>query len=188
MRLLFLSGSSRIGSVNWRLASAAADLALQSFADRIDVVGLDLSELDLPNCEKATGHDWPNDLARLKEAFDGVAGVFMSADEYTGSYSAILKNAIGWMRRSDPEMRTPFAGMQVALCGSATRGVGGLRGLPALRQLLRELGALVIPQHLELGTSESAFDGEGRLLPKLQRQLLDGCLGKLCALTPRPLV
>lgn len=117
---------------------------------------------------------------RLRAEFDGVAGIFMSSDEYTGAYSAILKNAIGWLRRSDSELCTPFHGMPVALCATSARGAGGLRGHPALQQWLRELGAPVIPQQLDLGTSGSPFDREGRLFPKAQRQLLSGCLGKLC--------
>lgn len=180
-RLLFLSGSSHIGSANWKLASAAAAIAKRSFGDHIEPVSLDLMQFDLPNFENASEHDRPEEAVRLKAAFDGVSGIFMSSDEYTGTYSAILKNAIGWLRLSDPGLRTPFDGMQVALCGTSGRGAGGLRGQPALQQLLLELGAVVISQHLELGTSDSRFDREGRLLPKAQRQLLDGCLGKLCA-------
>lgn len=180
IKLLFISGSSHVGSANWKLASAAAAIAKQSFGDRIDAVGLDLMQFDLPNCENASGESRPEEVVRLRAAFDGVAGIFMSSDEYTGAYSAILRNAIGWLRLSDPKLSTPFHGMRVALCGTSARGVGGLRGQPALHQLLRELGALVVPQQLELGTSESPFDREARLLPKAQRQLLDGCLGKLC--------
>ena len=170
-----------MGSVNWRLASAAAAITKRSFGERVEPVSLDLMEFDLPNFENASGLDWPPEAIRLKAVFDGVCGVFMSSDEYTGAYSAILKNAIGWLRLSDAKLRTPFDGMQVALCAAAGRGAGGLRGQPALQQLLQELGAVVIPQRLEMGTIESPFDWEGRLSPKAQRQLLDGCLGELCA-------
>lgn len=180
IKLLFLSGSSHIGSPNWKLASAAAKIAKQSFGDRIDAVALDLMQFDLPNFEKASEQSRPEGVMRLQTEFDGAAGIFMSSDEYTGGYSTVLKNAIGWLRRSDPQFSTPFRGIRVALCATSARGAGGLRGQPALQQLLRELGALVIPQQLDLGTSESPFDREGRLLPKAQRQLLNGCLGKLC--------
>lgn len=180
MKLLFLSGSSQVGSANWKLASAAAGLVKQSFGDRIAPVDLDLMQFDLPNFENATGNDQPEELSRLKAEFDGAGGVFMSSDEYTGAYSAVLKNAVGWLRLSEPNHRTPFDGVRVALCGISGRGVSGLRGQPALQQFLGELGAIVMSQHLELGTSESPFDGEGQLLPKVRRQLLDGCLGKLC--------
>lgn len=181
IKVLFLSGSSHIGSANWKLANAAAVTAREYFGDRIDPVGLDLMQFDLPSFENALEHDRPDEVIRLKSSFNGAVGIFMSSDEYTGAYSAILKNAIGWLRLIDPGHRTPFDGARVALCGTSGRGAGGLRGQPALQQLLLELGAVVISQHLELGTSESPFDRVGGLLPKAQRQLLDGCLGKLCA-------
>lgn len=180
IKLLFLSGSSHVGSANWKLANAAIAIARKSFGDRIDLAGLDLMQFDLPNFEGASEHDRPEEVFRLKSSFNGVAGIFMSSDEYTGAYSATLKNAIGWLRLVDSGHRTPFDGARVALCGTSGRGAGGLRGQPALQQFLVELGAVVISQHLELGTSESPFDGEGRLLLKAQRQLLEGCLGKLC--------
>ncbi|CAM5302965.1 MAG: NAD(P)H-dependent FMN reductase [Afipia broomeae] len=179
-KLLFLSGSSHVGSVNWRLASAAAAITKQFFGNQINPVTLDLMHFDLPSFEDASENDQPEDAVRLKAEFDGVAGIFMSSDEYTGTYSAVLRNAIGWLRLSDPNLRTPFDGTQVALCGSSGRGAGGLRGQPALQQLLNELGAIVIPQHLEMGTAESPFDASGTLRPKAQKQLLEGCLGKLC--------
>jgi NAD(P)H-dependent FMN reductase len=138
-------------------------------------------QFDLPNFENASERDRPEEVIRLKSSFNGVAGIFMSSDEYTGAYSAILKNAINWLRLIDSGHRTPFDGARVALCGASGRGAGGLRGQPALQQFLLELGAVVVSQHLELGTSESPFDREGRLLLKAQRQLLDGCLGRLCA-------
>ena len=163
-------------------------IAKQSFGYRIDAVGLDLMQFDLPNLEKTPEDSREDEVMRLRGAFDGVTGVFMTSDEYTGAYSAVLKNAIGWLRRSDPNRCTPFQGMAVALCGTSARGVGGIRGLPALQQLLSELGARVITQHLELGTSESLFDREGRLLPKAQRLLLDGCLGELCAAASEPIM
>lgn len=180
-KLLFLSGSSHVGSANWRLANAAAAITRQSFGDRIETVSLDLMEFDLPNFESASNRDPLPEAVRLKAMFGGVSGVFMSSDEYTGAYSAIFKNAIGWLRLSDANLRTPFDGMQVALCTTAGRGAGGLRGQPALQQLLQELGAIVIPQRLEMGTMESPFDREGQLSPKAQRQLLNGCVGALCA-------
>lgn len=126
------------------------------------------------------GDGTPQDATRLRRIFDNVSGVFMSSDEYTGAYSSVLKNAVGWLRLTDAGHDTPFRGLNVALCATTSRGAGGLRGQPAMQQMLCELGAHVITQTLELGTSDSAFDRDGHLVPKAERQLLRGCLGKLC--------
>ena len=179
LTLLFLSGSSKLGSTNWRLPRGAAALAARAFPGRVTSNVLGLDELDLPTYE-ATGGEVPHQLDPVKQAIARAGGIFMSSDEYTGAYSATFKNTVAWLRRADPD-KPVFAGLRVALVGTAARGAGGLRGHPALRQLLEELGAEVISQHLELGTDAGAFDREGNLLPKLEKQLLGGCLAKLVA-------
>jgi NAD(P)H-dependent FMN reductase len=180
MKLVFISGSSHVGSTNWKLAPAAAELAKSCFS-HVEPIGLDLTQLDLPNFEHQAPHDAPAEVATLRSLLDSAGGFFVSSDEYTGAYSAPLRNALGWLRLTDADHQTPFRGAMVALCGTAGRGAGGLRGQPALQQLFRELGATVISQQLELGSLDGPFDAAGQLLPKLSRQLRDGCLHKLCA-------
>jgi len=175
--LLFLSGSSQLGSTNWRLPRAAAALASRTLHGRVTSNLLELDDLDLPTYEVAAS-EVPRRLAALKQAIVRADGIFMSSDEYTGAYSTMFKNAVAWLRR-DALDKAVFGGSRVALVSMAARGAGGLRGHPALRQLLEELGAEVISQHLELGTDTSAFDREGNLLPRFERQLLNGCLAKL---------
>lgn len=109
----------------------------------------------------------------------------MSSDEYTGAYSALLKNAIRWLSALDAESETPFRGISVALCGASSRGAGALRGQPALAQLLTELGARVISQYLEVGTAPGLFDEQGRLRQRFEQQLVDGCLSRLVAAQSR---
>jgi chromate reductase len=179
--LLFFSGSSQIGSVNWRLASAAADLTKRAFGADVAVTVVDLSVFELPNYD--AGHQeadrMPSAAVTLKETITRNDGIFMSSDEYTGAYSSLLKNAIGWLTHNLADKETLFDGALIALCGASLRGLGGLRGHPALHQMLAELGATVISQHLELGTSPSPFDSGGNLLPKVEKQLLDGALKSL---------
>jgi NAD(P)H-dependent FMN reductase len=176
--LLFLSGSSQLGSTNWRLPRAAAALAARAFAGRVTSNVLELDDLDLPTYEPEGAV--PHELNPLKQEISRADGIFMSSDEYTGAYSAMFKNAVAWLMRDTPD-KPPFGGLRVALVGTAARGAGGLRGHPALRQLLEELGAEVISQHLELGTDVGAFDREGNLLPRLEKQLVSGSLAKLVA-------
>jgi chromate reductase, NAD(P)H dehydrogenase (quinone) len=179
MRLIFISGSSDVGSANWKLAPAAADVAKSCF-DHVDPVVLDPTQIDLPSFEHGSLQDEPVDVTELKSLLASADGFFVSSDEYTGVYSSELRNMVGWLRLSDPNQQTPFRDAPVALCGTAGRGAGGLRGQPALQQFFRELGAFVISQPLDLGSFDGAFDPEGRLLPKVKKQLVDGCLRRLC--------
>ncbi len=179
MKLVFVSGSSHVGSTNWKLAPAAAELAIQAF-DHVEPVVLDPTQLDLPSFEQPGSHEVPADVARLQSLMTSVDGFFVSSDEYTGVYSSVLRNMVGWLRLTHAEQQTPFHGAPVALCGTAGRGAGGLRGQPALQQFFRELGAKVISQQLELGSLDGPFDAEGQLVSKIKKQLVEGCLRRLC--------
>lgn len=179
--LIFLSASSQTGSVHRRLAAAAAALTNHKLQVEANATLIDLSRLDLPNFSEhddAT-NEAPVDAAVLRNRLSRADGMFMSSDEYTGTYSALLKNTVRWLSSLDAQSETPLRGMPVALCGASSRGAGSLRGQPALAQLLGELGAHVIPQYLELGTTVSLLDDKGRLHQRFERQLVEGCLAKL---------
>lgn len=178
-RLLFFAGTSRVGSVNWRLAGAAADLAKRSLGDRASVICIELTELDLPRHAAAADGQVAPGVAAFRDAVNEADGLFITSDEYTGTYSTVLKNALAWLKRDEDGEEAVLAGMPVALCGASIGGVRALRGQPALQQLFEELGATVIPQHLPLGTSPDPFETEDHLLPKVERQLSDGCLAEL---------
>jgi chromate reductase len=178
VNLLFFSGSSQVGSVNARLAFAVAELVRRS-ADAA-VTTIDLSDFDLPNYAQAgQSGALAADAVTLRGLLQGADGVFLSSDEYTGAYSAVFRNAVGWLTDEREGAGSVLRGKPVALCGASGGGVGALRGQPALAQLLREVGAEVISQQLELGTSPGPFDPQGQLLPKVERQLLGGCLARL---------
>lgn len=178
MKLVFISGSSHVGSTNWKLAPAAAEIAEESF-DHIEPIVLDPTQIDLPSFEHQSSQELPAEVVQLKSLLASADGFFVSSDEYTGVYSSVLRNLVGWLRLADEEEQTPFRGALVALCGTAGRGAGGLRGQPALQQFFRELGATVVSQQLELGSLDGPFDAAGELHPKIRKQLVEGCLRRL---------
>lgn len=180
MKLLFISGSSRVGSANWRLVGAAAELAKRTYGDRIETTIVNLAELDIPPFDPAqTDGDLPAAVATLRAEVAGCDAMFMSSDEYSGTYSALFRNAAAWLTREIDGAGNLLEDKPVALCGVVLGGVGGLRGHPALHQFLVELGAEVHSQKLELGTAASPFAPDGGLLPKVERQLIGGALGSL---------
>lgn len=182
-RLLFLSGSSQAGSVNWRLARAAAELAQRAFRAAVSTIVVDLADFDLPaySVERRATPEARAVVARLKAELAACDGIFMGSDEYTGMYSTRLRTAVDWLGSDLPDGAGLFDGVVIAVCGASLRGVGGLRGQPALHQMLAEQGAIVISQQIEIGTASSPFDAEGRFLPRVERQLLGGALARLVA-------
>ncbi|MGE3993921.1 NADPH-dependent FMN reductase [Pseudorhodoplanes sp.] len=179
--LVFLSASSQIGSVHRRLATAAAALTNREFKDVAKATLIDLNNLDLPNFSERNEatNETPIHATTLRNQLSQADGMFMSSDEYTGAYSALLKNALRWLSSLGAKSETPLQGMPIALCGASSRGAGSLRGQPALAQLLGELGAHVIPQYLELGTAVSLLDDQGQFHQRFEKQLAEGCLHKL---------
>lgn len=180
-KLLFFSGSSRKGSANFRLVQAASKLMKRTFGDDVSITDIKLSDYDMPpyDSEVDGGAELPENACKLRKILASSDGVFMGADEYTGAYSALFRNSIGWMMRDESDETPFFRGKVIALCGASPGGVGGLRGQPALHQLLSVMGAIVIPQHISLGTSSSPFDANGELLPRVEKQLQNGVIPRL---------
>jgi len=179
INLLFFAGSSQDGSLNSKLVRASADLTSSSYPDIANITLLHLSDYDLPVFPDTQDGlpDLPEKAKELQKHLAGAQGIFIGSDEYTGTYSTRFRNVVKWLASAPG--KPVFAGRPIALCGATPGGVGGLRGHPALGQLLRVLGANVISQHIHLGTATSAFDENGALLPRVKKQLLDGSIKKL---------
>lgn len=180
-KLLFFAGSSRKESVNSKLALSAAQLAQSFQPGRISVTLVDLADFDAPNVDgaSATAAKTPEQVIKFCELLRLHDGLFIGSDEYTGAYSAILRNLIGWLVLITGPDDTPFKDKPVAICGASSRGVGSVRGHPALQQLLVTLGANVISQHIRLGTAVGAFQQDGKLTESVKSQLLDNAIPKL---------
>ncbi|HEY0223159.1 MAG TPA: NAD(P)H-dependent oxidoreductase [Pseudolabrys sp.] len=160
-KILVLSGSTRTGSHNTRLAALAAkELTLiDAEVTRISLVdyALPLYEADL---ESRTGV--PANALHLKQMITAHHGVFIASPEYSASVTPMLKNAIDWVsrvrERGDPTYAA-FKGRVFAIASASPGKTGGLRSLMALRQILElGCGALVIPEQVAITQADSAFD------------------------------
>ena len=66
---------------------------------------------------------------------------------------------------------SPFAGRVAALLAATPGALGGIRGLPATRLLLNNLGVLVAPAQMALPRADQAFDDSGLTDAAAQRML-----------------
>ena len=154
--VLFMSGSSQVGSSNWRMVGAAAALADGDMADAFAAVTLNLAEYELPVFIEGQPSPIPDDAAKLRKAVAAADAIFMSSDEYTGAFSSVFRNAAGWI------------GHDVD---------------PALHKFLLELGANVYSQKFELGSTSRIFRQDGSLSPSVQKQLVEGAFARLAGET-----
>ncbi|MFD3538299.1 NADPH-dependent FMN reductase [Streptomyces sp. NPDC058662] len=159
MRVLVLSGSSRRGSVNTRLAALVADLVTGAgaTADRAT-----LGDFPMPPYDGDVEADegLPPAAQALCDRIADAQALIIASPEYNASVPGVVKNAVDWVSRVRPQ---PFKDKQTLLASASPSMVGGNRGLWALRVPLEHLGARVYPDMFSLAMAHQAFAADGSL-------------------------
>jgi len=182
VRLLFFAGSARIGSYNKRLAELGARIAE---ANGIAATFADLGDYPMPiysgDDEALSGQ--PENAHKLKALMMAHTGIFIACPEYNASITPLLKNALDWIShiRDPGEGAVEVYKTRVFALGSASPGgMGGLRGLIAVRHVLElGLGALVLPDQFAVPRARDAFDGDGHLVNKESQENFKALIQKL---------
>jgi len=183
LKILVIPGSLRSGSLNARLAAAAAHELAQS---GVEVTRISLSDFPLPiyDGDLQAKSGMPKNAVNLKRMIGAHHGVLIVTPEYNSSVPALVKNTIDWVSRvQDPhETRGQvFRDRAFAIAAASGGRLGGTRALAALRLILSACHATVIPNQLALSFAEEAYDDMDRLkhsaesdaLKALVRQLID---------------
>lgn len=183
LKILVIPGSLRTGSLNAKLAAAAAHELAQAGAE---VTRISLSDFPLPiyDGDLQIKSGVPKNAFNLKRMMGAHHGVLIVSPEYNSSVPPLLKNAIDWVTRvQDPhETRGQvFRERAFAIAAASESRLGGARCLAALRLILTACHATVIPNQLALPFASQAYDDMDRLkhpadseaLSALARQLID---------------
>jgi chromate reductase, NAD(P)H dehydrogenase (quinone) len=178
VRVLVISGSSRPGSFNRRLADVAAGLASAAGAT---VTQADLRALALPlYYAEIEAAGVPAGALELRRLFAEHDAVIVASPEYNGFPTPLLINALDWTSRVPaadglPSGLAAMGGTVAGLLSASPGALGGLRSLLFVRQFLQlSLGMLVVPEQFALGVAAKAFDEKGGLVdekntPAVQR-------------------
>ena len=129
-------GSNRRASINRKLARALAKLADRKLA--VNFVRID----DLPMYNQDLEVPLPASVARLKAEIERADAVLFVTPEHNRSIPAVLKNAIDWAAR--PHGRNSWAAKPAAIVGTSPGAIGTAVAQQHLRQVLGNLGALVM--------------------------------------------
>jgi chromate reductase, NAD(P)H dehydrogenase (quinone) len=175
LRILGISGSLRRGSHNTNLLRAAAELLppgveLEVYEGLRDLPPYD-PDLDVEPADSA--------VVRLREAIASADGVLISAPEYNGSISGVLKNALDWASRPFPD--NALRGKPVAVIGASTGLFGAVWAQAETRKVLGVIGADVLEHELPVGQAETAFGENGALVEPEQRAALSELVHVLAA-------
>ena len=167
VRILVFAASLRAGSLNRRLAALAASV-IEAEGGEVDLASM--AEFDCPSYDgDAQDRDgFPAGAIELRRRLEDCDGFVVSSPEYNASLPGMLKNAIDWVSRFDPQ---PFNERFGLLLSASPSMVGGNRGLWALRIPFEHLGARVYPDMFSLAQAHRALDEEGRIVsePLAQR-------------------
>jgi chromate reductase len=183
LKILVIPGSLRTGSLNARLAAAAAhELA----AAGVEVTRISLGDFPLPiyDGDLQVKSGVPKHAVNLKRMIGAHHGVLIVTPEYNSSVPALVKNTIDWISRVQDahEARGQvFRERAFAIAAASGNRLGGTRALAALRLILVACQATVIPNQLALSFADEAYDDRDRLkhpadveaLKALTRQLID---------------
>jgi chromate reductase len=167
-----ISGSLRTGSYNTAALRAAAELA----PDGVFVVQEAIGDIPLYNEDfKAVG--FPASVGRLQAAIAAADAVLIATPEYNYSVPGVLKNAIDWVSRTDPQ---PFADKPVAIIGASPGAIGTARAQYDLRKMFVYLDAHVLNKpEVMISAAHTRFEADGRLTDDATRKFLASLLAAL---------
>ncbi|MEN8637496.1 NAD(P)H-dependent oxidoreductase [Pseudoalteromonas distincta] len=160
-KIIALAGSLRQESFNQKIINEAARFALQTGAE-VEVIKLNELNIPLFN-EDIEAQGTPSDVQLLKDKLRAADGILLASPEYNGSITAALKNAIDWASRTEQGAVPAFRNKVVALFSASPGGLGGLRGLNHVRDILSGIGSLVLADQLAVPSVHTLFDESGQI-------------------------
>ena len=100
----------------------------------------------------------------------------------------VLKNAIDWASRPDPddaEAPAAWQGRVAAILSATPGGLGGIRGLIQLRTVLSGIGVHVIPRQLGVGSAHEVVTESGTIDHDGWRERVGGVVDDLMEIAGR---
>jgi len=174
IRIVAFAGSLRTASHNKKLIRIAAAGARLAGAE---VTDLDLRDLPMPlyDGDIEREHGLPPNAKVFKRMLVEHHGILISSPEYNSAFSAVLKNAIDWASRAEPNEPplVAFKGKIAGLMAASPGNLGGVRGLAALRLVLSNIGVIVVPTQLAIARANDAFDADGSLKDERQQASIE---------------
>ena len=185
-RILAFAASTRGASFNRHLARVATGCVRRAGGE---ITLIELKDYPMPLYEgdlEATG-GIPEHGKRLKALLAGHQALLIVSPEYNGFITPLLKNTLDWLSRPDGDQDgLALFRDKLALVLSASPGaLGGLRSLTLARQLLTNLGVMLMPDSLAVGRAHEAFSDDDTLRDERQQAKLQGMAQKFVATLQR---
>lgn len=179
MKLMVILGSVREGR-NGKKVSRWINHAV-SEDSRFELDFVDLAELDLPfynesfspKYREIMGMEYKNPKGKTWSERVGKAdGYLLITPEYNHGYPAVLKNALDWVGNE-------WANKPVTFVSYSVGGMGGVRAVEQLRQVVPELGLHQTGAAVYLGDIANSIDDSGKAASEASDKALAGILDAL---------
>lgn len=159
LRILSICGSAREGSWNQRLLNQAIAEAKHLGAL---VTTVELRSLNLPIYDEGLeSDDLPCGAVSFRESLRAHDCLLIATPEYNASVPPLLKNALDWSSRPVDGRNglEPWFGKVCAIMSASQGGFGGIRATQHLRDILTKMGALTIPQEVNVSHAQHVLPG-----------------------------
>jgi chromate reductase len=170
-------GSNRRASINGKLARALAKLADRKLA--VNFVRID----DLPMYNQDLEVPLPASVARFKAETERADALLFVTPEHNRSIPAVLKNAIDWAAR--PYGRNSWAAKPAAIVGTSPGAIGTAVAQQHLRQVLGNLGALVMGGEAYVAYKPGLIDDDDVITDAGTRSFLQSFIDQFAGLAGR---
>jgi NAD(P)H-dependent FMN reductase len=179
-KILVFSGSTRQQSLNTKLARAAVAAATQAGAH---ATLIDLAEYPaaIYNGDDESRDGIPAPVQALKKLMAGCDGFIVATPEYNGHVPPLLVNTFSWLSRSEEGENgmVAFRDKHAAIMAASPGRLGGVRVIPRMRDMLAELGVMVVPGFVTLPNASQAFDEGGKLTDDAAIKSVDALVQRL---------
>jgi len=173
-KIVIIPGSSREASFNRRLALSISK-AMEARGAEATVVNLADYPMPIFNEDWEADNGAPAEAKALAALIGEHDGVVFVTPEYNSSLPPILKNTMDWLSR-DVGLKV-YQNRVFALAACSPGGLGGIRVLSHIRDIMVSVGADVITPQIAVGQAHTAFNDDD----SLANERTAGMLDQLCA-------
>jgi chromate reductase, NAD(P)H dehydrogenase (quinone) len=176
-KVAVIIGSNRRESVNRRLGHALTKLGADKFA--FSFIQID----DLPLYNQDLEAELPKSVARFKSEVAAADGLLFVTPEHNRSIPTVLKNAIDWGAR--PYGQNSWNHKPAAITGTSPGAIGTAIAQQHLRQVLGNLGVLVMGGEAYVSFKPGLIDADGGIADESTRKFLQGFVDQFATLVAR---
>jgi len=176
-KVAVIIGSNRRESVNRRLGHALTKLGADKFA--FSFIQID----DLPLYNQDLEAELPKSVARFKSEVAAADGLLFVTPEHNRSIPTVLKNAIDWGAR--PYGQNSWNHKPAAITGTSPGAIGTAIAQQHLRQVLGNLGVLIMGGEAYVSFKPGLIDADGAIADESTRKFLQGFVDQFATLVAR---